>query len=200
MSRQPNTSKTLGRSSTGRKPRRKTQRRRSRSQSARVSPAVPAVRGVCRHCGMNVPDKRKSFCSEECADDWAAAHSPTLLRQRVFRRDQGICALCGMDCVLLGRALSAEWERVKMAVTAREQAERAEFRKRYRWFLRRRTCWDADHIVPVSEGGGNCTMANIRTLCVPCHQQVTKTLSRKKASQRRQQRRPTAAWILASAD
>ena len=30
------------------------------------------------------------------------------------------------------------------------------------------TGWDADHVVPVSEGGGNCTMANIRTLCVPC--------------------------------
>jgi 5-methylcytosine-specific restriction endonuclease McrA len=103
--------------------------------------------------------------------------------------------------VILGQALSAEWERVKLAQTAREQAERAEFRKRYRWFLRRRTRWDADHVVPVSEGGGRCAMANIRTLCVRCHQQVTKkTLARKKASQRRQQKRPTAAWILASGD
>ncbi len=175
-------------------------KRRARALAARVSPAAPAVRGVCRHCGGEAKDKRTSFCSDLCADDWAAAHSPTLLRKRLFRRDQGICALCGVDCLILGQTLSAEWERVKMAETAREQAERAEFRKRYRWFLRRRTCWDADHIVPVSEGGGHCTMANIRTLCVPCHHQVTKTLARKKASRRRQEKRPTAAWILASGD
>lgn len=29
--------------------------------------------------------------------------------------------------------------------------------------------WDADHMVPVSEGGGCCGLDNIATLCVPCH-------------------------------
>jgi 5-methylcytosine-specific restriction endonuclease McrA len=108
------------------------------------------------------------------------------MRQRVFRRDKGICALCGIDTTVLGKVLAAEWQRVKMASTARERRERAEFRKRYRWFFRRRSYWDADHIVPVVEGGGECTMANIRTLCVPCHQRVTKDLARRQASQRRQ--------------
>ncbi len=30
--------------------------------------------------------------------------------------------------------------------------------------------WQADHIVPVYAGGGLCTVENLRTLCVACHQ------------------------------
>jgi len=34
--------------------------------------------------------------------------------------------------------------------------------------------WDADHIVPVKDGGGQCGMENLRTLCIMCHKNVTK--------------------------
>ena len=34
--------------------------------------------------------------------------------------------------------------------------------------------WDADHIIPVKEGGGQCGLDNIRTLCISCHKKVTK--------------------------
>ncbi len=30
--------------------------------------------------------------------------------------------------------------------------------------------WHADHILPVYRGGGLCTLENLRTLCVVCHQ------------------------------
>jgi 5-methylcytosine-specific restriction endonuclease McrA len=33
----------------------------------------------------------------------------------------------------------------------------------------RKTLWDADHIVPVIEGGGECDLENLRTLCLSCH-------------------------------
>ena len=36
--------------------------------------------------------------------------------------------------------------------------------------------WDADHIVPVVEGGGECGLDNYRTLCLPCHRKVTAQL------------------------
>lgn len=29
--------------------------------------------------------------------------------------------------------------------------------------------WNADHIVPVYKGGGQCGVDNLRTLCVACH-------------------------------
>jgi 5-methylcytosine-specific restriction protein A len=42
--------------------------------------------------------------------------------------------------------------------------------------ISRKTLWDADHIVPVVEGGGECDLANIRTLCLVCHRQETMKL------------------------
>lgn len=148
----------------------------------------PNGRALCRNCDAEVPKGRRTFCSEGCVDDWASRHSPTLMRQRVFRRDNGMCALCGIDTTVLGKVLNMEWQRIKRAHTEQQRRERAEFRQRYRWFFRRRTYWDADHIVPVVEGGGECTLANIRTLCVPCHQRVTKQQARDRASRRRQER------------
>jgi 5-methylcytosine-specific restriction endonuclease McrA len=37
----------------------------------------------------------------------------------------------------------------------------------------RKSLWDADHILPVTEGGGECDLDNIRTLCLRCHRVVT---------------------------
>ena len=33
--------------------------------------------------------------------------------------------------------------------------------------------WDADHIVCVKGGGGQCGLDNIRTLCIECHKKKT---------------------------
>jgi 5-methylcytosine-specific restriction endonuclease McrA len=40
----------------------------------------------------------------------------------------------------------------------------------------RKSLWDADHILPVAEGGGECDLDNIRTLCLRCHGRVTAQL------------------------
>ena len=37
--------------------------------------------------------------------------------------------------------------------------------------------WQADHIVPVCEGGGECDLSNYRTLCTPCHDKETRKLT-----------------------
>lgn len=39
----------------------------------------------------------------------------------------------------------------------------------------RKSWWEADHIVPVVEGGDS-NLENIRTLCIPCHRGVTTEL------------------------
>lgn len=36
--------------------------------------------------------------------------------------------------------------------------------------------WQADHMHAVSEGGGDCGLENLRTLCTPCHQVETNRL------------------------
>jgi 5-methylcytosine-specific restriction endonuclease McrA len=42
-----------------------------------------------------------------------------------------------------------------------------------------KSLWQADHIVPVSKGGGLCDLSNYRTLCLPCHKEITKKDRRK---------------------
>ena len=36
--------------------------------------------------------------------------------------------------------------------------------------------WQADHVLPVIEGGGSAGLENFRTLCTPCHAQETAKL------------------------
>ncbi len=95
---------------------------------------------------------------------------PGYLRDQVFLRDRGLCALCGTDTV-------AEFVGLKQS-RGRARAQALEV-----WGLTsvrsRRSLWDADHILAVAEGGGQCTLDNLRTLCLPCHREVTADLRRR---------------------
>ena len=48
-----------------------------------------------------------------------------------------------------------------------------------------RSLWEADHIVPVIEGGGECGLEGIRTLCVFCHKSETAALRRRLAGKQK---------------
>ena len=39
-----------------------------------------------------------------------------------------------------------------------------------RGFVRRRSLWELDHVVPLIDGGGH-EPSNLQTLCVPCHRE-----------------------------
>lgn len=34
--------------------------------------------------------------------------------------------------------------------------------------------WQVDHVTAVFQGGGECHLDNLRTLCTPCHREVTR--------------------------
>jgi 5-methylcytosine-specific restriction endonuclease McrA len=48
-----------------------------------------------------------------------------------------------------------------------------------------RGAWQADHIIPVIEGGGECGLENMRTLCTQHHNEATKALAGRRAEARR---------------
>jgi len=126
---------------------------------------------LCRWCNLEVPAGRFTFCSEWCVHEWRLRTDPGYLRDQVFLRDRGLCAACGVDTV-------AAWRDLKRS--------RGTHRLRLleKWGLKklnRKTLWDADHIVPVIEGGGECDLDNIRTLCVACHREQTKRLRARRA-------------------
>ena len=44
-----------------------------------------------------------------------------------------------------------------------------------------RTLWEADHIVPIVDGGDPFDPANLRTLCIACHERETSRQARERA-------------------
>ena len=124
--------------------------------------------GSCRKCGVEVPKGRFTFCSDACVHEWKLRTDSAYLREQVFQRDHGVCAQCGVDTEALRK------DKRKLDYVARRQFEKD--------WGRRRHLWDADHIVPVVEGGGECDLSNMRTLCLKCHQEATAALrARRKA-------------------
>ena len=131
---------------------------------------VKRQRGLCRWCGAEVPQGRFTFCGERCVHQWKLRTDPGYLRAEVFARDHGVCAQCGLDTEALRRG------KRKLDYAARRQFERE-------WGLRRHL-WDADHIVPVVEGGGECDFSNMRTLCLKCHRAATAELRKRRGAAR----------------
>lgn len=135
-------------------------------------PKGPGGRNLCRWCQLEVPKGRVTFCSEFCVDEWRLRTDPSFLREKTFARDKGICAVCGVDA-------AAAWNQL------RKSRGTARLRLLQHWGLKtlnRRSLWDADHIVPVVEGGGACDLSNIRTLCVLCHRKATSQLRERRAT------------------
>jgi 5-methylcytosine-specific restriction enzyme A len=133
-------------------------------------PRGPNGRGLCRWCSLEVPRGRYTFCSDFCVHEWKLRTQPAYLREQVFLRDRGICASCAVDTL-------REARRLRYARGANRTALLAH------WGLRRpsrKSLWDADHIVPVVEGGGECDLENIRTMCLRCHRAATVQMRRRK--------------------
>ena len=123
---------------------------------------------LCRNCGKVLTKGQRHNCSPKCSLEWQCKTSPGILRQTIFNRDKGICVLCGVD-VFEGQL----------------QANGSPVRRRARGSG---DLWQADHIVPVIEGGGECSLENIRTLCIPCHKKATKELAERMARRRREKK------------
>lgn len=132
----------------------------------------PGGRTLCRWCSLEVPAGRRTFCSDWCVNEWRLRTDPGYLREQVFARDRGVCSTCGADTV-------AEWNRIRRIRGARKLEALAAWGLTSRF---RSSLWDADHIVPVAEGGGECDLDNIRTLCLKCHRKATAELRARRAA------------------
>lgn len=141
---------------------------------------------ICRlpSCGKKLPGKRQSFCSQDCTDKALIRCWPTEQRRQTLKRDKGICAQCGLDCIVAWKMINSApftpfaWIRENKGLTWVEA------------FLgirisgNRHSFWDANHIIPVSEGGTN-DLDNLETLCILCHQKHTKELRGRAAKARK---------------
>ena len=130
-------------------------------------------RALCRWCNLEVPPRRMTFCSDFCVHEWKLRTDPGYLRDHVIARDKGVCAMCSINTIVA----YAELRRARSV---------HKLKLLQRWGLKsvsRKTLWDADHIVPVVEGGGECDLDNIRTLCMVCHREQTAALRQRRRKQ-----------------
>ena len=131
-------------------------------------PIGPNGLPLCRWCELEILAKRRrTFCSDYCVHQWRLRTDPGYLREQVFARDRGVCHLCQADTIAIYSALKRARGKARMAGLSLYGMKTIHAR---------RSLWDADHIVPVAEGGGQCDLDNLRTLCLPCHREVTASL------------------------
>lgn len=98
------------------------------------------------------------------------------VRRRLLELEKGVCTMCKLDTKEL-------YDRLR-ALDSRDDRRAALLKTPFRNLPPARigsivqtpkfgALWQADHIVAVSEGGGECDLSNFRTLCTVCHAKVT---------------------------
>lgn len=98
------------------------------------------------------------------------------VRRRLLELEKGVCTLCKLDTKRLCEQLRA--------LESRDDRRAVLLKTPFRNLPPARigsivenpkfgALWQADHIVAVSEGGGECDLSNFRTLCTVCHEKVT---------------------------
>lgn len=122
----------------------------------------------CRGCGEPVPKGRQSWCSKACYDTYCPARVTWFVKQR----DKGICQICKVD------------------IFASIRQNFGDAAHRYSGYCKA----EYDHIQPMCEGGIT-VLANVRTICVPCHRAETKALSARRAKARRDAALPPELFV-----
>lgn len=183
----------------------------------------PNGRLLCRMCGIEVPKRRRLWCSNECVTEVFIRKGDTnIVRRELWKKDKGICQGCCLDIgtimeleEFLKRPIrfiadkrvgeydgpnpwdypgNPEWYKYCRNLDS-EKHKRAKIWKGFAWgrdewleFCKNELdiepghhdhYWEADHIIPVSEGGGGCGIDGYQILCIKCHKDDTKKLHRR---------------------
>lgn len=155
---------------------------------------LPITKGCCRLCRRRLPNHRRGYCTDECQSAYLMATSSQYVRLRVFEIDEGVCRGCGLDCDATEKRLWGYSTMQKMAPKSspiqRGMLAPMELRVALVTSLRSfgfvlspskvETLWQADHIVPVVDGG-SFLIENLQTLCQVCHKGKTTTESAMRA-------------------
>lgn len=104
-------------------------------------------------------------------------------REKIFERDAGVCEKCHLDT----DAIDARIKKLMMLGAPCSVIDEA-FSVHGFSSASTSSLWEADHIAPLSEGGED-TIENMRTLCQPCHREVTADLKSRIARRPKKKRK-----------
>lgn len=123
---------------------------------------------LCRYCNNPVKPPRRTICSKECTHEILIRTNHKYLKNCVYQRDKGICSICNIDTKNIAKeCFNDKNNLIKYNISFKRKIYKCKWGG---------GLWDADHIIPVVNGGGSCGLENLRTLCIPCHKIITKTL------------------------
>uniref|UniRef100_A0A0E0LKL3 Helicase ATP-binding domain-containing protein n=1 Tax=Oryza punctata TaxID=4537 RepID=A0A0E0LKL3_ORYPU len=117
------------------------------------------------------------FCDLTCFEVYRSRTSNNFLRQGLLQIEHGICSMCKLDCSKLVKHIKPLFKEKReeyIRNVAPNIATRSKLLDKLVNEPNEGNAWHADHIVPVYKGGGECTLENLRTLCVACHYEVTR--------------------------
>ena len=153
---------------------------------------------LCRLCKGPCPQYEQHWCSERCLQTYLLISNGSYVREKLFERDRGVCAECGVDAAKMDTALAILKDdllhpllmTIHPMIVATLRAEgwnnvKLRGRGSFSDAIESSSCWEADHINPVVEGGGQCGMENYRTLCFICHKKVSAKQAAARAKSRR---------------
>ena len=126
-------------------------------------------RGICALCGSDAERAQRRAEMAVSEWEWYRSHGQEERIRRFHRRNPkrfDVPAFLRTD----------RWNHWQPRVARAREARKAAMREQGWPIGRRQSWWEADHIVPVVEGGGQCGPDNYRTLCCRCHRVVTNQL------------------------
>lgn len=127
------------------------------------------------------------FCSLKCQEEFWIRSNNSYLRAQVFATEHGVCQRCGVDAQELflwmrdapkshrKSLLNAAWT-AKLPLEQLNEMLRNPGEGHF---------WQVDHIRPVYEGGGQCSLDNLQTLCTVCHKERTAQQAKERSQVRR---------------
>ena len=153
-------------------------REATKAASSASSSTSQATQRFC--CNCLTPNKillSSGTCSWKCHQELAARVSGSAIRRQLFELEKGVCQICSMDM----HSVFQRYKRLHPSDRVQELMRLPGFKvgASNSGILQNPVeghFWQADHIVPVAEGGGCCSLDNFRTLCTPCHQKETNAL------------------------
>ena len=142
-------------------------------------------RGICSECGVNTVRLMLELLyhvSQAVAPAWA------LDPQGAFKRAEYIASRCYSAHNFLRKKerTSPLARQVEASYLENNGFKPAELITRE---MPRKRLWEADHILAVFEGGGQCGLDNYRTLCYWCHKQNTAEQAKIRAVARKKNRK-----------
>uniref|UniRef100_A0A8C0H5A4 RanBP2-type domain-containing protein n=1 Tax=Chelonoidis abingdonii TaxID=106734 RepID=A0A8C0H5A4_CHEAB len=142
-----------------------------------------------QHCKSIAWETR--FCSLKCQEDFLIRSSQSYLRSKVFEVEHGVCQLCNLNSQELYLSIRNAPKSQRKSLLESSWMSQLPLGQLNEIITNptEGQFWQVDHIKPVYNGGGQCSLENLQTLCTVCHKERTA----KQAKERSQMKRHSLA-------